>query len=213
MMAPQSPTPAPSRHTFSGMIADRLTALLAHCAQSGEPVTACELRDQLLKYPELETADSKAIYLRARDRLRSLKRQGLAQRVGVQGKHRPVYQIIDLPADPVSSPGAPAMSASHGGDADQYITDDAPSSATSETDSVEAFADFLSRERHRLKLEMNAALGEANHYGHILQKFPERHAQIEPLHDAALRRGGELKGALDAVVTLHHSMADKEVSS
>ena len=213
MMAPHTPASVPSRHTFSGIIADHLTALLAHCAQSGEPVTACELRDQLLKCPDLESADSKVLYLRARDRLRSLKRQGLAERAGTQGKHRPVYKITDLPAELVSTPRALATSPLPHPNSDHPGSDDTHSPATEKTGCAGDFAAYLQRERHRLKLDMQAALGEATHYGQVLESFPERRALIEPLHEAALQRGGELKGQLDAVVALHNALAEVEVGS
>ncbi|MDW7749097.1 hypothetical protein [Halomonas sp.] len=213
MMAPNSPTPTLSRHTFSGMIADQLTALLTQYAKSGEPVTACELRDQLLKCPDFETADSNLLYLRARDRLRSLKHQGLAHRVGVQGKSRPVYKITDMPAEAISRPRAIAASPRRCNESDHNVSDHTHKAASETTGTTGDFATYLQRERHRLKLDMQAALGEATHYRQVLEAFPERRALIEPLHEAALQRGGELKGKLDAVVAIDNALNQKEVAS
>ena len=213
MMAPNHPASNSSRHTLYGMIADQLAALLEQYAQSGEPVTACELRDQLLKCPDLASASSNVLYLRVRDRLRSLKHQGLAQRIGVQGNKRPVYKIIDMPGDAVSRPRTLITSPRRYDEADQSAADDTPKAAPETTDTGGDLATYLQRERHRLKLDMQAALGEATHYGQMLTHFPEHRALIEPLHETALQRGGELKGKLDAVVALHNALADEEVAS
>ena len=74
------------------------------------------------------------------------------------------------------------------------------------------FAEFLSHECHRLKLDMQAALGEASHYAHILSQYPDQQALIQPLHEAACQRGSEAKGALDAVINLRKQLGEEATS-
>lgn len=212
MNAPQTSLPPHSSHTFSGMIADHLNALLAQYAQSGTPITACELRDELLQHPALDGADSKTVYLKVRDRLRSLTRQGLTQRVGVQGKHRPIFQILDLPEDCCPSHEAPPLSPHHSTEASSTATARSCPPATHAMETSRDFAEFLSHECHRLKLDMQAALGEASHYAHILSQYPDQQALIQPLHEAACQRGSEAKGALDAVITLRKQLGEEAAS-
>ncbi|MEQ6888246.1 hypothetical protein ABE957_06105 [Halomonas sp. CS7] len=74
------------------------------------------------------------------------------------------------------------------------------------------FAEFLAHECHRLKLDMQAAVGEASYYAHILSRHPEQQTLIQPLHEAACQPGSEDKGALDAVVTLHKQLGEEAAS-
>ncbi|GHA88438.1 hypothetical protein [Modicisalibacter luteus] len=200
-----------TRHRDTGheplnrLVGEHLDRLLMHYARHDDAFTVCELRDQLLKEPELEQACPETLRLRVRDRVRTLNHQGLAHQVGTQGKRRPVFKLDLGDADADVATTEPAeiplpSSAESSEDAEAPPLSDA---------SATRFLDYLNRERQRLRMDMQAALGEARHYHQILSQFPEQQARIEPLHHAALERGGELKGALDAVITLYRSVSQE----
>lgn len=184
----------PEENAFNRMVSENLDPLLVRYAKANERFTVCEVRDRLLKVPDLEQACPKALRFRVRDRIKTLKQQGLVHQVGHQGKRRPVYQL------------SLAESATA---ADTTAIETGAADTDTNTDTSAAFADYLERECHRLKLDMQAALGEATHYDHILTHYPERRPLIKPLHEAACQRGSEVKGALDAVVKLRQSLAEE----
>ncbi|MFD2437654.1 hypothetical protein [Modicisalibacter luteus] len=88
-----------TRHRDTGheplnrLVGEHLDRLLMHYARHDDAFTVCELRDQLLKEPELEQACPETLRLRVRDRVRTLNHQGLAHQVGTQGKRRPVFKL------------------------------------------------------------------------------------------------------------------------
>lgn len=210
--------PSPSTDTaltqsedgFNRIVGEHLDRLLLRYASAGERFTICELRDQLLREPELEQASPERVRVCVRNRINSLKNQGLASQVGRQGSRRPIF-ILDLrlTTPPSHKDDTPSSMA---GDADQadgvLRPEDSPEApaATPPGNEATPLAEFLDRERHRLKLDMQVALGEAAHYTYILKRYPDCRAVIEPLHQAACQRGSEVKGALDAVVKLRQSL-------
>ncbi|TDX32139.1 hypothetical protein DFO67_10288 [Modicisalibacter xianhensis] len=208
--APPTPTTTHHRDTshepLNRLVGEHLDRLLMHYARHDNPFTVCELRDQLLKEPELEQACPKTLRLRVRDRVRTLNHQGLAHQVGTQGKRRPVFKLDlgDTDADEATHEPAKIPLPSAAESSEDYSEAPLPSD-----DSAIRFLDYLNRERQRLRMDMQAALGEASHYHQILSQFPEQQARIEPLHHAAQERGGELKGALDAVITLYRSVSQE----
>lgn len=196
-------------HDAQQYITHEITALIADYARTAQRFTVVELRDQLLKVPGLEDADPVQLRYRVRDRLLTLEKHAQVQQVAVQGKRRPVYVIAPtavetLAAQATRRPAPPASRTSEPA-APCELSETSPDS-----DETAAFVQFLKAERHRLKLDMQAAFGEASHYGRILEQFPEQRTRVEPLHERALHRGGELKGALDAVMTLHQSLRDQD---
>jgi len=200
-LPPSVPQAPQTQHAISigTRISVQLDRLIADYAASGERFTVCEWRDRLIKRPELAHFCPKSLRYRIRDRIKALKQQGLAHQVDFQGKRRPVFVLepAACPNDHVPASGDPETQAS--------VDAAHPASAL-------PFAEFLNQECHRLKLDMQAALGEASHYAYILQQYPDQRAVIEPLHQAACQRGSEAKGALDAVVTLRQQIGEEATS-
>lgn len=184
-----------------GLINEHLDKLITEYATQAEHFTVCEWRDRLLKVPELANSCPRTLRFRVRDRVKALEKQGLVHQVGFQGRRRPVF-MLDQAAVPVAR--AHGSTDSRSGDASPTNALSSPNfhDTPSTREASPSFVDFLDQECHRLKLDMQAALGEASHYSHILSRYPEQRALIEPLHQAACQRGSEAKGALDAVLTL-----------
>lgn len=185
------------RDAQNRMIAEALDNQLLRFAQAEESFTISEVRDQLLKKPELEHIDSVLLRYRVRDRINKLERSGLAERVGVRGKKRAIYRLKDL--------NAPSEASTTISDTD---TANAPTPS-----STQELTAFLETERDQLLSEMQAALSEAEHYRFLIQQFPEAQPRISPLLETAIERGGQLKGRLDANIKLRRRLADGEESA
>ncbi|WP_197053348.1 hypothetical protein [Litchfieldella xinjiangensis] len=173
------------------MVAEALDHQLLTYAKTEQSFTISEARNALLRLPELEQLDPALLRYRVRDRLNVLERDGLAQRVGIQGKNRPLYRL-QLEA-------IPAPQATSAATAPDLTTPLSP-----------ALAEYLDTERKQLRAEMQAILAEANHYEHLLKRFPDEQLRIGPLLENALERGGELKGQLDANIRLRNTLASRE---
>lgn len=205
---PSTATDSADQTSLNRLTEDHLDRLLMQYARRGDVFTICEIRDQLLKEPELSQICPKALRFRVRDRVNLLLRQDLATEVGVQGKRRRVFKLdfdetgVDDSSEATETPFPSSITADS----------EAPGTFPASDEPPTPFLDYLNSERQRLKMDMQAALGEARHYQQILSQFPEQKTRIEPLHQAALERGGELKGALDAVIALYRSVS-QEVDS
>ncbi|WP_205598584.1 hypothetical protein, partial [Halomonas sp. NO4] len=91
--APSTPVDTATDDTRNRLIADALDNQLSAYARTGESFTISEVRDQLLKSPPLADLDSVLLRYRVRDRLATLEAKGLAHRVGMRGKNRPLFQL------------------------------------------------------------------------------------------------------------------------
>jgi hypothetical protein len=191
------PTPKHRRHDpLSRMIAEALDHQLLCCAESGNPFTTYEIRDQLLKQPEFENIDPNLLRFRVRDRLKTLERHGLVARVGVRGKNRGLYLMqLDISVDPPESTPSP------------------PSSTQPQTDSSKTptrpLLDHLEQERHYLQSAMHAAVSEAEHYQQLIASFPDERSQIAPLLEATIEHSGRLKGQWDANLKVRQRLTDR----
>ncbi|QOR39059.1 hypothetical protein HNO52_11445 [Billgrantia diversa] len=173
------------------MVAEALDHQLLIFAQTQQEFTVSDVRDALINLPELEGLDPAVLRYRVRDRLRTLERHGLAYRVGVHGKNRPLYRL-HLEASPSPDVTEPSPN---------------PNLASPPSNSL---ADYLKEERKRLRTDMQVILAEADHYDTLLQRFPDERDRIAPLITQALSRGGELKGMLDANIRLRNALLDEE---
>ncbi|WP_445004412.1 hypothetical protein [Halomonas mongoliensis] len=191
------PASKPRRHDpLARMIAEALDHQLLGCAETGEPFTTYEIRDQLLKQPDLDGIDPTRLRYRVRDRLKTLGRHGLVERVGVRGKNRQLYRMqLDTPAGP------------------SEITPPPPSSTQPQPASEKAptrpLLEHLEQERHYLQTAMHAAVGEAEHYQQLIVSFPDERSQIAPLLEAAIEHSGRLKGQWDANLKVRQRLADR----
>ena len=85
-----------------------------------------------------------------------------------------------------------------------------PPADNASTQPTAELAQYLEEERTRLRSDMQVILAEADHYDHLLKRFPDEYARITPLLEEALDRGGELKGQLDANIRLRNTLVGKE---
>lgn len=194
------PSPKPRRHDpLSRMIAEALDNQLLCCAEAGESFTTYEIRDQLLKRPELEDIDSNLLRFRVRDRLKTLEKHGLVEEVGVRGKNRRLFRMqLDTPEEPSEStpPTSPSPS----------------SQSDSSTESTRPLLEHLEQERHYLQTAMHAAISEAEHYQHLITSFPDERTQIVPLLEAAIEHSGRLQGQWDANLKIRQRLTHSGVS-
>ena len=189
--------PRQKRHLsdpLSRMIAEALDHQL-HCyAESECTFSIPEVRDQLLKLPELEHVDSNALRFRVRDRVKTLEKLALVKEVGTQGKRRRLFRMT-LPMTPdgqTASESAPPPS---------DITTPTPS------DDPTSILDHLEQERGYLQSAMQVAISEAEHYQRLISQFPEARQNITPLLDEALERSGQLQGKWDANLKVRRSIS------
>ena len=193
-----SPTPAAetlsrSDKSLSLMIAEAMDSRLLHYARTDQTFTISDVRDHLLMRPELADLASNALRYRVRERMKTLERNGLAERVGLLGKRRVIYRLKLEEAEEQA--------------------DTSPATPPSSPISPNGIADFLADERDRLRSEMQAALGEAEHYRSLLQHFPEERGRISPLLETSIERGSRLKGQWDANTKLRATLCDREANA
>ncbi|MDL0433899.1 hypothetical protein QPM17_22410 [Marinobacter sp. TBZ242] len=196
-ISPDTETITQSDASANRMVAEALNQQLLHYSRQNQPFTISEIRDHLLKLPELASLNSVNLRYRVRDRLNTLERDGLAERVGLLGKRRVIYRVaLEGPDnDPANSPATP------------YPPSSPSSSASSDT-----LSGFLTKERERLRTEMQSALGEAEHYRSLLTHFPAERGRITPLLETAIERGSRLKGQWDANTTLRSMLKSEEAN-
>ncbi|AMD01542.1 hypothetical protein [Halomonas chromatireducens] len=191
-ITPESGTTSQPDASVNCMVTEALDQQLLHYSRHNQPFTISEIRDHLLKLPELASMNHVKLRYRVRDRLNTLERDGLAERVGLLGKRRVIYQVALEDTDDESE-----------------CSPVSPSSTHSSSESSDALADYLSNERDRLRAEMQTALGEAEHYRSLLNHFPAERGRIAPLLETAIERGSRLKGQWDANTTVR-SMLNSE---
>ncbi|WP_254277521.1 hypothetical protein [Halomonas sp. 3H] len=190
------PAPKSRRHDpLSRMIAEALDHQLLCFAETGDPFTTYEIRDQLLKRSELEGIDPNLLRFRVRDRLRTLEKHGLVVRIGVRGKNRGLYRMqLDSTAETSETTTPPPSSA--------------PSSQTdSSKTSARPLLEHLEQERRYLQTAMQALINEAEHYQHLIASFPDERSQIAPLLEAAIEHSGRLQGQWDANLKVRQRLA------
>lgn len=190
------PASKPRRHDpLARMIAEALDHQLLGCAETGESFTTYEIRDRLLKQPELDGTDPTQLRYRVRDRLKTLERHGLVERVGVRGKNRGLYRMqLDTPVEPSESVSPPPSSTPP-----QSVPSEAPTSPLFE---------HLEQERHHLRTAMHAVICEAEHYQHLIASFPDERSHIAPLLEAAIEHSSRLKGEWDANLKIRQRLAN-----
>ncbi|WP_299316839.1 hypothetical protein [uncultured Halomonas sp.] len=190
------PAPKPRQNDpLALMIAEALDHQLLGCAETGEAFTTSDIRDRLLKQPELDGTDPTQLRYRVRDRLKTLERQDLVEHAGVRGKNRRLYRMqLDTPAEPSeSTPPSPSS------------TQPQPASEKAPT---RPLLEHLEQERHYLQTAMHAAIGEAEHYQQLIVSFPDERSQIAPLLEVAIEHSGRLKGQWDANLKVRQRLAD-----
>lgn len=194
------PTPRPRRNNpLSRMIAEALDHQLLCCAEKDESFTISDIRDQLLKRPELEGIAPDLLRFRVRDRLKTLEKRGLVAGAGLRGKNRRLFRMqLDTPEDTSAATPPPSSSP--------------PSQAASSADSARPLLEHLEQERHYLQAAMQAAISEAEHYQHLMQSFPDTRSQIDPLLQTAIEHSGRLKGQWDANLKIRQRLAEHGVS-
>jgi len=186
---------------LSHRISEALNHQLLTYAKTNAAFTIPEIRDQLLERPELGSADPTQLRFRVRDRLNRLKKHGVLMEVGVRGKNRRVFRVnIEPPSEPIEDTPSPSS----------------PSSSTHEPPAQEdhtPLLNHLERERHCLQAAMHTAIGEAEHYRDLIEKFPDARAQITSLLEAALEQSGRLRGQWDANVNVRRALASQTMSA
>ncbi len=194
------PAPRPRRNNpLSRMIAEALDHQLLCCAEKDESFTISDIRDQLLKWPELEGVASDQLRFRVRDRLKTLEKKGLVVEAGFRGKNRRLFRLqLNTPEDASAAKPPPSSSS--------------PAQAVSSADSARPLLEHLEQERHSLQAAMQAAISEAEHYQHLMQSFPDARSQIDPLLQAAIEHSGRLKGQWDANLKVRQRLAEHGVS-
>ncbi|GAA3904622.1 hypothetical protein GCM10022228_13540 [Halomonas cibimaris] len=211
------------------MIAEALDNLLLDHARSDTAFTIISLRDLLLQQSEFEGMDQTTLRYRVRDRLSSLENHGLLEQVGLQGKCRKVFRlnIDNVPEDPpttednrafeeaasscTAEPPHIARQSSPVPHTTYTSPETPPTSPTDQpaTTDSELHA-HLDLERHALRTEMETVMGESEHLRQLLVQFPQESDRINPLLDAAIAQGSQLKGKLDANIKLRRTLADED---
>ena len=180
--------PRQKRHLsdpLSRMIAEALDHQL-HCyAESECTFSIPEVRDQLLKLPELEHVDSNALRFRVRDRVKTLEKLALVKEVGTQGKRRRLFRMT-LPMTP------------DGQTASEPTPPPSDTAIPSPSDGTTSILDHLEQERGYLQSAMQVAISEAEHYQSLIAKFPDDRRLITPLLEETLERSGQLQGQWEA---------------
>lgn len=191
------PAPKSRRHDpLSRMIAEALDHQLLCFAETGDPFTTYEIRDQLLKRPELEGIDPNLLRFRVRDRLRTLEKHGLVVRIGVRGKNRGLYRMqLDIPVEPSESTSHPPSSTQ---------SQTVPSSGSSRP-----LVEHLEQERRYLQTAMHAAISEAEHCKHLMASFPAERSHIAPLLEAAIENSSRLQGQWNANLKIRQRLAHR----
>jgi len=187
--------PCPQRRSSDPlyrMIAEALDHQLLCHAEADTSFTIPEVRDQLLKFPELEGIDPTQLRYRVRDRLRTLETHQLVREIGVRGKNRPLYR---MQLDGTAHQDA--------GSASSATPNDAGDASSTPPDSL---ITHLEQERHRLQTAMQVAISEAEHYKRLITEFPDARRQISPLLESAIERSGRLQGQWDANVKVRQTL-------
>lgn len=183
------------------MIAEALDNKLLDFARTNTPFTIAKVHNALLAQPELADHDKTQLRYHVRDRLNKLEEVGLAERVDVEGRNRPVYRLLlndgEVSFDDANEEIAPS-------------SDTAPSTPATPADETNDLHAFLERDRHHLNTQMQAAISEAEYYQQVLAHYPQEKLRITPLLDEAIKRSGTLKGKWDANLTLRHQLTAGE---
>lgn len=213
---------------LSRMIAEALDDLLLDYARSQASFTITGLRDLLLQQPEFKELDQKMLRYRVRDRLVTLETHDLVEQVGIQGKRRKIFrlQIDDMPACPSTTDGssmpnaeatkpAPARPDTSGlSQSHSYSSSHSPDSASDSppdwpTTAGNDLRAHLEQDRHTLRIQMETAMGESEHLRQLLTQFPQASDLINPLLEAAIAQGSQLKGKLDANIKLRRTLINE----
>jgi len=194
------PCPQP-RHNdpLSHRVSKELNHQLLCYSRANASFTIPEIRDQLLKHPDLEGVDPTQLRFRVRDRLNRLEKQGMLVEVGVRGKNRRVFRMniepLSEPTETTTSPPSPSSPVHHTPSQEDHTT----------------LLDHLESERHHLQAAMHAAIGEAEHYRDLMEKFPGARPQIASLLEAALEQSGRLQGQWDANVNVRRALSSQAI--
>lgn len=188
------------------MIAEALDNQLLEFARTGTPFTISNVRDALLAQPELADNGKKQLRYHVRDRINRLEKMGLATRVDVHGRNRPIYQLFLDEANETNDASNEHEDSLDDAPAPE-VTSPTPSQSANRTDDVYT---FLERDRHQLNTQMQAAISEAEYYQRVLSHYPHETARITPLLEEAIQRSGTLKGQWDANLMLRRELAGKE---
>ena len=181
---------------LSRMIAEALDHQLIRHAEANTSFTIPEVRDQLHRLPELESVDASKLRFRVRDRLQTLEKHGLVERIGVRGKNRGLYRMqLDISAEPSESSSHPPSSTQ-------------PQTVSSTT-SARPLLEHLEQERHYLQSAMHAAISEAEHCKHLMASFPAERSQIAPLLEAAIENSSRLQGQWNANLKIRQRLAHR----
>src|SRR5690554_1175973 len=191
------PAPRPRRNDpLSRMIAEALDHQLLCCAEKDESFTISDIRDQLLKWPELEGVASDQLRFRVRDRLKTLEKKGLVVEAGFRGKNRRLFRLqLSTPEDASAATPPPSSSS--------------PAQAASSADSARPLLEHLEQERHYLQAAMQAAISEAEHCKHLMASFPAERSHIAPLLEAAIENSSRLQGQWNANLKIRQRLAHR----
>lgn len=178
--------------TSRDVVVNLIEDLLKKKAASGEEVTACGLRDTLLKHPDVLKLDSKKLYWRVRDRLYRLEDAGAALRVGTEGARRPVYRL------------APAS----------HLSANVKSPASGPAENTADIARQLQENSEELRAEMQHSLGRLEEYKNLVTAYPALRDQLTPLQQKEMEHAQRLNGRLQGQLKVRALLSgESEVTS
>lgn len=178
-----------SRRQIHPVAADPFSTLLAQKAMEDTFFTICELRDELLKHPDLAGFDQITLRLYVRDQIHRRVKRGEVDRVGLHPrfKQRDLFRVVDV----------------FNGEADQRCSDNAKIS-----NDVEPLTVQLRRDSEQLRAQMESSHLQLQALQEIADKYPVARDKIAPVFEEEKAQARALGEKLKAYAKVQQMLAE-----